>query len=76
VTAFSGAAAAAPGISKYRYNLGLALARANAYEQARTEFETAIRLDPANLDARKALRIVTDTLSDDQAADIAAQLQR
>jgi Flp pilus assembly protein TadD len=52
---FSLAVKAAPHTAHYRYNLALALAKARVLEQARTEAQAAVTLDPADLRARELL---------------------
>lgn len=55
VREFSVAVKASPDDARLRYNLGLSLARAKALEQARTELEAAVRIDPADLKSRQLL---------------------
>ena len=55
VREFSAAVKASPDDARLRYNLGLALARAKSLEQARTELEVAVRIDPADLKSRQLL---------------------
>ena len=44
-----------PANAEWRYGLGDALARRGRIDEAVREFETALRLDPAHEDARRAL---------------------
>lgn len=55
VREFSAAVKASPEDARIRYNLGAALARAQALEQARTELEAAVRIDPSDMKARQLL---------------------
>lgn len=54
-SAFASAVKASPETSRYRFNLALALTKAGAHQQAATELREAIRLDAANMDARRLL---------------------
>lgn len=55
-----------PDSLEYRYNLGLALARARAFKQSETELQEVLRKDPGNINARKALATVQATLAWEQ----------
>lgn len=63
-----------PDNPKYHHGLGAVLANSGMLEQAKAELETAVRLDPTNIEARRVLESVTNNISTQQAADIAVQL--
>lgn len=65
-----------PDVHKYRYNLGLALARAGAFEQSKTELQTLLRMDPGHSDARNLLIRVQANISWSEGNSIATQLAR
>lgn len=58
VSAFSDAVVDAPSVPRYRYNLAVALAKMGALEQARSELEIAVALDPADIRSRSLLQRV------------------
>lgn len=58
IEAFSAAVSEAPREPRYRYNLGLALAKMGALEQARHELEIAVELAPGDFRARGLLERV------------------
>jgi tetratricopeptide (TPR) repeat protein len=73
---FSAAVAAAPTNPKYHYNLGSALARAGAIDQAATEWRETLRLDPTYREARTSLQWASDTLEAQRAERVAEELHR
>lgn len=68
VSAFSEAVVDAPSVPRYRYNLALALAKVGALEQARTELEIALELDPRHMPARRLLDRVHRAIASRNAA--------
>lgn len=59
------AVAMAPHNSKYRYNLGVVLARLHAYDAATVHLTRAVELDPENRQYARALTLVGRHLRDD-----------
>jgi tetratricopeptide (TPR) repeat protein len=64
-----------PKVPKYRYNLGLALAKAGLLEQSATELETVIQADPADIEARRLLGRIQNGIAGRQAALVADELR-
>lgn len=61
---------------KYRRNLAIALARSGQFEQAAAELQMILRDDPDNIEARKSLAAVNESLRELQAVAVAEQLRR
>lgn len=72
---FSAAVKVDPASGKYRYNLGLALARAGAYQQAIEELKVVVATDPTDIAARQTLDRVQAALDGQRAADMADNLR-
>lgn len=75
IRAFSEAVKEDPNTSKYRFNLGLALARARVYDQSAASLREAIRLDATNMDARRLLARVDDEIASDRASLVAQEIR-
>jgi tetratricopeptide (TPR) repeat protein len=77
IAAFRKGVEGRPESAEFRFRLGQALARAGKLAEARSEFEHAVRLDPANDAAAYQLSLVYRKLGEEaKAADAAARVRR
>lgn len=76
VREFSVAVKAEPENPRYHFNLALALGRSGMHDQAITELQETLRLDPAHEEARKTLARVQNSLREAEAALVAERFQR
>jgi tetratricopeptide (TPR) repeat protein len=63
VGSFAAAVKARPDVPKYHFNLGLAYARLQHYDEASHQFEEVLRLDPSDVEASRHLSLVNSAIA-------------